>query len=426
MQETEYKSENVVSPSTSFDVIISGGGLSGVLTALSLLALKKLDGSGLSIALIEVNNATHAPESVFDDRVLALSHASVNYLKILNVWPLLKAYAQPIKNIHISDRGYYGKARITATEHNVSAVGYVIEMSKIGGALNQTLANKLKESLNIHSKSTVNVTWFTPDRIQHIEWQSDVVKVSLASSTSLSAKLLVGCDGAQSVCRKFANISVDESTYGQSALIANVATSLPHNGIAYERFTEHGPIALLPLVQLPNEASRCSLVWTLSPEEADAVLNLPDDEFQHALEKAFGHWLGEIKYTGKRHVYPLTLVRAQEQVHHRMVLIGNASHTIHPIAGQGFNLGLRDVQALSNAVAESLSTDEDIGSLSRLFEYANSRKKDHDHIITLTDSLVTVFSNKLPPLIMGRNIGLKVLNYVPSIKKAFVSKTMGY
>ncbi len=423
MEKAERNNEKSVTSIQQFDVIISGGGLSGVLTALSLLPLKNSKGKSLSIAIIEANNAIKQPDSVFDERVLALSHASVNYLKNLNVWPLLALHAQPIKNIHISDRGYYGKARINATDHKVKAVGYVIEMSKIGNALNQTLTNNIEHNnLNNHS----NITWFTPDRIQNIEWCTDIVNVTLESSVVISATLLVGCDGAQSVCRTFAKIPIDESSYNQSAVIANVATSLPHNGIAYERFTEHGPIAMLPLVQLANEASRCSLVWTLSPEQAKEVVKLTDIEFQRTLEKAFGYLLGDIKQTGKRHIYPLSLIQAKDQIHHRMVLIGNASHTIHPIAGQGFNLGLRDVQALSHNIAKSLNDDEDIGTLSCLSDYAMSRKKDHERIITLTDSLVTLFSNQLPPLIVGRNIGLKVLNYIPAIKKAFVNKTMGY
>lgn len=423
MEKPERNNEKLATSTQQFDVIISGGGLSGVLTALSLLPLKNSKGKHLSIAIIEANNVVKQPETVFDERVLALSHASINYLKELNVWSKLALHAQPIKNIHISDRGYYGKARINAAEHKVNAVGYVVEMSKIGNALNQTLANNTDpHDLNNHS----NITWFTPNRINHIEWCRDMVNVTLESSVTITATLLVGCDGAQSVCRTFANIPTNEISYEQSAIITNVATSLPHKGIAYERFTEQGPIAMLPLVQLTNESSRCSLVWTVSPEQAEAIVKLTDVEFQQTLEKAFGYWLGDIKHTGKRYVYPLSLVQAKEQVHHRMVLVGNASHTIHPIAGQGFNLGLRDVQTLSQNIAKSLNNNEDIGTLSCLTDYSMSRKKDHERIITLTDSLVTLFSNQLPPLIAGRNIGLKILNYFPTIKKPFVNKTMGY
>jgi len=426
-----------------FDVIISGGGLSGALTALSLLSLKKCDGTSLSIAIIEANELTpkklnepsrvnnHAT-NVFDDRVLALSHASVDYLKALKLWPLLQSYAQPITDIHISDREYYGKARITAKEHNVAAVGYVIEMSILGSVLHQSLiqsAAQVQSSINAVTKSSNSsaaVTWFTPDSIEYIEWLPDSVNITLASEQKLSGALLVGCDGAHSICRKFANIACDVSEYGQSALITNVSTAQHHQGVAYERFTEHGPIAMLPMVDVAGEKSRCSLVWTLTPEQASEIKQLSDNEFKIALEEAFGSWLGEINQVGKRHVFPLSLVQAQEQVYHRMALMGNASHTIHPIAGQGFNLGLRDVQMLTQTLQKALSANEDIGAFHRLFEYAQSRKKDHAHIITLTDSLVTLFSNDLSPLVAGRNVGLKVLNYVPAIKNTFVHKAMGY
>jgi len=431
-------SEKTKNNKQHFDVVISGGGLSGSLMALSLLALKKTDGSALSIAIVEANSTdvSHADKaqekssqkSVFDDRVLALSHASANYLKTLNVWPLLQPHAQPISHIHISDRGYYGKARITAEEHNVSAVGYVIEMSKLGAALHDSLAH--------HVKNNASLTWFTPDTIEHIEWRSESVNITLASTQQLSASLLIGCDGAHSVCRQAANIQCDKTEYEQSALITNVSTALPHNGVAFERFTQNGPIAMLPMVKVANEHSRCSLVWTLTPEQAVEMKSLTDNEFKIVLEQAFGSWLGAIDKVGKRHIFPLSLVQAQEQVYHRMALVGNASHTIHPIAGQGFNLGLRDVEALAKTVKKALSSNvgnsnatnsnKDIGAFNLLTEYAESRKKDHQHIITLTDSLVTLFSNDLFPLVVGRNIGLKVLNYVPTIKKTFVNKAMGY
>lgn len=416
-----------------FDVIISGGGLSGSLMALSLLSLKSQNEKPLSIAIIEAatvnTSSSKSTQSVFDDRVLALSHASTQYLKTLNLWPFIKEHAQPINDIHISDRGYYGKARINALEHvmankgKVEAVGYVVEMSKLGMALQQAVENHIKHN---GTAKQANLTWFTPDSIEQIEWRSASVNITLASKQQLSATLLIGCDGVNSVCRQSANIACDKTEYAQSALITNVATIKNHNGVAFERFTENGPIAMLPMVKVPNEGSRSSLVWTLTPEQAEELSSLSDNEFKVKLEESFGSWLGAIEKIGKRHIYPLSLVQAQEQVYHRMVLIGNAAHTIHPIAGQGFNLGLRDVQSLAKLLEQTLIEQGDIGAFNRLTEYAASRKTDHQHIITLTDSLVTLFSNELLPLVVGRNIGLKVLNYVPTIKNTFVNKAMGY
>ena len=402
-----------------FDVIISGGGLSGALMALSLSSLVTHQQTPLKIAIIEANPVLTDPSQSFDDRVLALSHGSAAYLESVGAWQYLQNHAEPIKNIHISDRGHYGKARLYAKHHQVDALGYVAEMSFIGAALLKALATKN------------NITWFAPDSIANVQWQAEQVNVELNSGTQLTTALLLACDGAQSACRKFANISTTSRDYQQSALIANVGTAIHHKNIAYERFTQTGPIAMLPLSTLStnsqqSSAGRCSLVWTLTPELAEDMLNLSDDEFAAQLEKSFGRWLGNITQVGKRAVYPLKLLQATEQVYHRMALIGNASHTIHPIAGQGFNLGLRDVSDMTQVIKQALANGQDIGSFANLMQYAKARQQDQKQVITLTDSLVTLFSNELPPLVAGRNIGLKVLNYLPSLKNALVKKTMGY
>ncbi len=397
-----------------FDIVIAGGGLFGLLAALSMAKLTKADGNNLSIAIVETNAIHQEPELSFDARVLALSHGTVSYLQSLDCWQPLQANAAPIKQIHISDRGHYGKARINATEHQVSALGYVIEMARIGQAL---LAKVLQLG---------NVSWFCPDSITDIQWQQDKVSIELNSKQQIAAQLLLACDGAQSNCRKFANITSTSKPYQQSAVIANVSLAKPHQNIAYERFTENGPIAMLPLTDGDSDSKKCSLVWTLTPEKANEVMALTDDEFKCELVQAFGSWLGSVEQLGQRAVYPLHLVQASEQVYHRMVLLGNASHTIHPIAGQGFNLGVRDVAELSAVINGLLEQGQDIASFSALMGYASKRAEDHQQIIGLTDSLVTLFSNELPPLVVGRNIGLKVLNYLKPLKNALVNKTMGY
>lgn len=423
-----------------FDIIISGGGLSGSLMALSLADLTKTDGSLLSIAIVEANKPelstlagqkaelnTHT-SPLFDDRVLALSHASAKYLDRVGVWQHISNDACAIDKIDISDRGHYGKARLEAKDHGVSALGYVIAMAKIGQGQLTALACKK------------NVHWFTPDTISAIDWQpnsklntnfnnelaNNIVNVTLNSGDVLQTSLLLGCDGVNSPCRKLANIDVNKSDYQQVALIANVATKKAHNNKAFERFTEFGPIAMLPLVTLNSSQSRCSLVWTMPAEQSAELLAHNNEEFSQQLELAFGSWLGEITQVGKRDVYPLVLLHAKQQTYHRMALIGNASHTIHPIAGQGFNLGLRDVQLMANLVTKQLQNNADIGSFTLLNDYAKKRAKDQKQIITLTDSLVTLFSNNLPPLVAGRNISLKIMNYLQPMKKTLVNKLMGY
>ena len=425
-----------------FDVIISGGGLSGSLMALSLSKLTKHDGSLLSIAIIEAlpfNQTSPANENaLFDARVLALSHGSAKYLAKLGVWQYLKDDACAITDIDISDRGHFGKARLTAKEHGVNALGYVIDMSRIGKAQIKALSQNTKS----------NIQWFSPDSITDITWQElnenvtdkSKVKVTLNSGKTLSAKLLLACDGVQSPVRKLANIEVTCDDYQQVALIANVSTSKAHQKKAFERFTEFGPIAMLPLNPLkqgkasPNALantsaggdSRCSLVWTMTPSQAEEIKCLSDDDFKVELERAFGSYLGAITHVGKRDTYPLVLLQAQQQTYFRMALVGNASHTIHPIAGQGFNLGLRDVQVMTRLVAEALENKQDIGHFSLLHAYQTHRSKDQGEVIQLTDSLVTLFANDLPPLVVGRNIGLQALNIISPLKTALVKKTMGY
>ena len=419
-----------------FDVVISGGGLSGSLLALSLSQLSKADGSLLSIAIIETSSYVDDENNkadVFDGRVLALSHGSAHYLAKIGIWPLLNDQACPIKDIDISDRGHFGKARLNAEQQGVNALGYVIDMALIGKAQLKALANY------------ANITWFSPDTISDIKWRNDddeqgvnqavtheqntsQITIVLNSAQRLSTRLLLACAGAQSPCRQFANIDVKLSEYNQSALIANLATAKPHLNKAFERFTEYGPIALLPLNNHGRQTGqgRCSLVWTMPPEQAQKMLTLEDDAFKVELELAFGSWLGAITQVGKRDVFPLKLVQAKQQTYHRMALVGNASHTIHPIAGQGFNLGLRDVEVVTSLIKKAIIQQEDIGSFSLLQQYQQHRMKDQQQIISLTDSLVTIFSNNIAACALGRNIGLQALNCLSPLKNELVKKTMGY
>lgn len=412
-------------PLQHFDVIIAGGSLSGCLTALSLAKLSR-NNRPLSIAIIEANpleqSAKQTTTKSFDQRVLALSHHTASYLQQLSVWQHLVKQAYAINTIHISDRGHYGKARIYANEHHVEALGYVVEMQALGMALMQAL------------KPYHNITWFAGHKITDICWLKEQVNVQISSvqtddnhqaAQSLSAQLLIACDGAHSVCRRFANIQSTQKSYHQAAVITNVRMAQPHQHVAYERFTEFGPIAVLPL----ND-SYCSVVWTIPEEQIEKIKPLSDADFIAAFNQAFGTWLGGVVEVGERVVYPLELVQAANNVFHRMALVGNASHTIHPIAGQGFNLGVRDILTLSELITKQLASEEKteltLGSFAMLNQYDLLRKQDQHSIIGLTDSLVALFSNQYTPLVAGRNIGLKALNYLSPIKQAFVEKTMGY
>ncbi|KGJ89417.1 2-octaprenyl-6-methoxyphenyl hydroxylase [Thalassotalea sp. ND16A] len=398
-----------------FDVIISGAGLAGASMALALSKLTHSDGTPLAIAVVEAFAINDDLPKSYDARVIALSHGSATYLNELGAWQTLKADAMAIKDIHISDRGHYGKARMSADDYDVSALGYVAELQAIGNSLLKPL------------KQCSNVQFFAPQTITDILWQQQRVTVSFASNEQLQGSLLLGCDGGQSVCRAQAKITTSTDDYQQVAIIANVTPEKAHNGRAFERFTEYGPIAMLPMTE-----GRCSLVWTVTTEQVEQILALNDADFAEQLAQEFGHWLGSIDTVGKRFSFPLKLIKAEEQIHHRMALIGNASHTLHPIAGQGFNLGMRDVQVLAQMFesalfdAKSNGVKLDLGEHHLLRQYADSRGKDHQQVIALTDSLVHLFSNNHLPLVVGRGVGLKVLNYLSPLKAALAQKTMGH
>lgn len=412
-----------------FDIIISGAGLAGASMALALSKLTKADGNPLTIAVIEAFALKDNLPKSYDARVIALSHGSASYLHHLGVWQQLKTDAMAIKDIHISDRGFYGKARISAVDYPVAALGYVSEMQAIGNAL----LKPLLQCKNVHV--------FSSQAITDINWQTDTVVVttekkfannepspnnacstnSVAMTHTLSASLLLGCDGGQSICRQKAKIETNSTDYQQVAIIANVSPEKPHNNVAYERFTEFGPLAMLPMTD-----NRCSLVWTVAAEQVEQIMALTEQQFAQQLQAEFGSWLGSFAIIGKRSSFPLTLVQANEQVRHRMALIGNASHTLHPIAGQGFNLGMRDVQEFVDCLKHTLAEHGDIGDYRRLNNYALQRKRDHQQVIALTDSLVHLFSNTHLPLVVGRGVGLKVLNYVSPLKSLLAEKTMGH
>ncbi|WOH39257.1 2-octaprenyl-6-methoxyphenyl hydroxylase [Thalassotalea fonticola] len=394
---------------THYDVIISGAGLAGASMALALSKLSKADGSKLSIAVVEAYAINDNLPKSYDARVIALSHGTATYLQELGVWQALKPDAMAIADIHISDRGFYGKARINAADYNVCALGFVSEMQAIGNCL----ISALKQCPNVHFIEGQSIT--------NIQWQTNAVTVLLANGNCLNASLLLGCDGGQSVCRQQAKISIQQFDYQQVAIIANVSPSKAHKGRAFERFTEYGPLAMLPMTD-----DRCSLVWTVTPEQVESLMALSDDNFAKQLERAFGSWLGSFSQVGKRFSFPLKLIQADEQTHHRMALIGNASHTLHPIAGQGFNLGMRDVKQMTQTIEQALSENADIGAHKQLRGYADKRSDDHSQVIALTDSLVHLFSNKHLPLVVGRGVGLKVLNYIAPLKKALAEKTMGH
>lgn len=381
-----------------FDIVIIGGGMAGASCALGL----KQSNKQLSIAVIEANEVSADYHPSFDDRSIALAQQSVQYLKSINAFDCQAPFAAAIKKVTVSDRGHFGKTHINCQEYGHDALGYVVEVNPFGRSLHQQLTR-------------TDVSLFCPDTVAKLEYQSDFANITLSSGEQLSAKLVVIADGAHSQSRKLANIEFNTRAYQQAAIIANIEVAGGHHHHAFERFTEHGPMALLPMSN-----NRYSLVWCMEPEQIEHTMALEDDAFLAALQKAFGYCGGAFSKVGMRASYPLVYGKAESLSSHRTVLIGNAGHAIHPIAGQGFNLGLRDVQLLCDMANRS-----DLGDYAFTRYYSQTRSKDITTVMTLTDSLVRLFSNSSRLLALGRSIGLFSMDLFSSLKTPLAKQLMG-
>lgn len=357
------------------------------------------------IALIEAFNIKTDQQPSYDDRGIALSYGSQRIFETMGLWAQLAPHSTAIKHIHVSDRGHFGATRLSAETENVPALGQVILARAMGKVFNQVMADN------------TNLTLFCPKRVEALKQHDDHVTLSLDDEQQLTTKLVVAADGANSTIRKLLNLSSTEQDYQQTAIAANISTERPHQNRAFERFTEHGPIALLPM---PD--NRCSLIWTMKTGDEEAILALDDDAFLATLQQAFGYRLGRFTQVGQRSHYPLKLTQTDQTIQSRIVFIGNAAHNLHPIAGQGFNLGLRDVIALAEVLADDVT---DCGEAQHLHDYQQWQQQDQDTIIRATDSLVRLFSNNNPLLGHLRGAGLTLLDSLPPIKRVFAQKSMG-
>lgn len=406
-------------PTAQFDLVISGGGMTGAMLAYRLLT--QANARPLRIAIIEhTGDTAQKPTASFDSRSIALSAASVELLHDWGLWRDLKAHACAIKQIEVSDRGHIGKTYVNALDYRRDALGYVIEIEWIGDCLYQKLAP-------FAQGEQPRLTWLRPDALTGVTQQQSLVELTLQSGVVLTTSLLVLAEGGDSPSRALVGIDCSRDDYQQTALIANIglapaaatsaaATSAAHQYKAYERFTKDGPMALLPLLN-----NRFSLVWTTTPERAAELKLLPEREFLAQLQHEFGYRAGEFISVGNRVVYPLQLKQAKQACAHRVVLAGNSLHSLHPIAGQGFNLALRDLQALSQLVQQHT----DVGSYALTSQYQTLRLQDMQQTVWLTDSLVRLFSNASKVVAFGRTIGLTLLNHLTPLKTAFAAQTMG-
>lgn len=387
-----------------FDLIIVGAGLAGNCLA---LALKD---SGLRIAIIEAASRQQLTDLALGDRALALAAGTVQLLQALDAWSGVTNKAMPIERIHVSDRGHFGKTRLVAKNYDVEALGYVINA----------------RDLEIHLANLVEQTGaqcFYETRVAGLVSGDHAVDVSLRhseQSLNLSTTLVVGADGGQSSVRRLLEIPQQVTEYGQTALVTTVQSSRSHNGTAYERFTEQGPLALLPVGD-----RRMAVVWTRHHEEADALMAGGEADFLSELQDCFGYRLGALKLIAPRRAFPLSLVRAERMVEGRVVIIGNAVHQLHPVAGQGFNLGIRDVADLADSLIDQILKSGDLADAGMLSQYARRRQEDHNKTIGFTNQLVHVFSNDWMPIAALRNTGLALLDHLPFAKRQLVRHAMG-
>lgn len=384
-----------------FDVIIAGGAMAGATLA---LALDKLSQGQLSVAVVEAYQPDHDRHPGFDARSIALSHGTVGILKSLQLWSTIAPVATPISHIHVSDRSHAGMTDIHSDTLGIDALGYVVELADVGRLYAAAIA-----------RSTA-IQMFCPSSVSAVKREQALVEVTLNSGERLQGKILVAADGAVSTCCEQIGLGMQEHDFGQVAVIANVVSSEPHRGRAFERFTEHGPVALLPM-----RDNRLSLVWCLSPEQAEQVMALDDKEFLMQLQQAFGWRLGQLVKAGTRSAYPLILRHRQQNISHRFAIVGNAAQTLHPIAGQGFNLGIRDVATL----AEELTAGDELGCYTQLYRFSQRRESDRQQTIALTSALVHLFSNDWLSLRIGRNLGLAAMDNLPLVKSPLLRRTLG-
>jgi 2-octaprenylphenol hydroxylase len=398
-----------------FDIAIVGGGMVGTSLA-SVLAASQPQ---LRIALIEAQPFAQADEihfqTSFDARSTALSFGTAAILRELGLWKLLQQHVTPISQVHVSDRGHFLGGVIDATENNLDAVGYVVENAWLG----KVLLGHVQTQKNIQCFASSTVTELLP--------QQDCALLSVTTDTQellIKTTLAVIADGGDSPIRNALGIGTQVRAYGQTAIITNVEFSEPHKGVAYERFTADGPIALLPLGESAH-AQQSALVWTLPAAQADEVFALSDTDFLKQLQARFGFRVGRFTRVAKRFAYPLQLVLAEEQIRSHLVLLGNAAHFLHPVAGQGFNLALRDCACLVETLRDAIAAKKSPGDLAVLQNYLAKQQLDQHITIEFSDKLVRMFSSDYLPLVAIRHLGLLSLESIPLIKNQFIAQTMG-
>lgn len=387
-------------------VIIVGGGMTGATLA---LAISKLTEGQLPVHLVEAVAPQVSEHPGFDARAIALAQGTCQQLARVGIWQAIADRTTAINTVHVSDRGHAGFVTLDAQDYRIDALGHVVELHDVGLRLFRLL------------QDAPGVTLHCPARVASFTRSQDSVSVTLDNSDTLEGQLLVAADGSRSALATQCGVEWHQQPYGQAAVIANVSTAVAHQGRAFERFTEFGPLAMLPMSD-----GRSSLVWCHALDRIDEVMTWSDARFCDELQKAFGWRLGRITHAGQRSAYPLALTTASQSISHRVALVGNAAQTLHPIAGQGFNLGLRDVMSLAETLAQAWRDHNDYGAYAILSHYQKRRQTDKEATIGVTDGLVHLFANRWAPLVAGRNAGLMAMELFIPARNVLAQRTLGW
>ena len=410
-----------------YDILIIGGGMVGASLAAALIpAGKRL---GLSIAVVEAfpmpDKESLEYQPSYDARATALAYGSRLIYEQIGVWDQLREHLNPITNIHVSDKGRFGAARLNAADEQVAALGYVVENHWLG----QVLLNRLAQD------DAGFIDFICPAEVNAVSYQQEQMSVSLITEGhehQLTAELVVMADGGRSDLREQLGIGYQQQDYQQHAIVTNISPEVTHNSMAYERFTDTGPMALLPLEELAPGSEgqadvrhRMGLVWTVPDEQLDEIMALSDEQFIARVHERFGYRAGQFVKVGERFSYPLKLSVADEQVRRGMVVLGNAAHALHPIAGQGYNLALRGVVALAAELIQAREAGVNLGDIDHLSRFAEQIRDDQKKTIGFSDKTMKLFSNNNPLLALGRSAGLQLLDVCPLAKTVFARSAMG-
>ncbi len=390
------------------DIAIVGGGLVGSSLAIAL------EGCGFRVALIEAALPHVSAQPSYDERNLALARASINALESLGVWARFATPPAAIERIQISRRGDFGTVKLDAARLGLPAFGAVVPARELGNAL----LHRLDECATLER--------IAPAQLVGIEWLADRIELGLRAGDGggerrLSTRLLVGADGTASFVRESAGIGVQRTDYAQSAFVTTLTTQHALDGTAYERFTDSGPVALLPMA-----GNRAGLVLTVAAEDAERVAALDDAGFLALVHERFGFRLGRFSRPGKRKPYPLARLLAERLTAPRTVLVGNAAQTVHPLGAQGFNLGLRDALSLSELLLAARRDDADPGSADLLARYVERRTPDRAATTSFSDDLVRLMGNDSPPLRVLRSFAFSALDRLAPLKRRVALRGMGF